>query len=256
MQNCTAKPPPIPALSGRHRRLCRTCLSIPISLHTVPHPPFKPSSESRSTRSTPTPSPSRLYRVPTPQSTNPPSFTAAAFLRTPCACPHEVWLCQACGAAQRAADTTYARGWAWRTRYTAYLGGLGTGIGEGNEGVQCGRRGACFAAQLVECEVECGGRAPADPREEAVGGRTWSGGGFEVQEMEGVGGVVKMKVKKMVRVGRWVEEWEDERDGLSTEGRVRVLEREIEGRNRSWCAWCERVIPSKDDMAELESESS
>lgn len=63
-------------------------------------------------------------------------------------------------------------------------------------------------------------------------------------------GGLKKKVKKMVRVGRWVEEYEDERDGLSAEGRIRVLEREIEGRNRSWCAWCERVIPSKEDLIE------
>jgi hypothetical protein len=56
----------------------------------------------------------------------------------------------------------------------------------------------------------------------------------------------------MVRVGRWVEEFEDERDGLSAEGRVRVLDREIQGVNRSWCAWCERVIPSKEDLVDEE----
>lgn len=70
--------------------------------------------------------------------------------------------------------------------------------------------------------------------------------------MEGVGGIVKKKVKKMVSVGRWVEEFEDERDGLSAESRVRVLDREVQGLKRSWCAWCERVIPSKDDLADQE----
>lgn len=85
----------------------------------------------------------------------------------------------------------------------------------------------------------------------ASNGRTWEGGGFEVQEIEGVGGVVKKKVKRIVSVGRWVEEFEDEKDGLSAEGRVRVLEREIEGRNRSWCGWCDRVIPSVEDWEEL-----
>jgi hypothetical protein len=127
--------------------------------------------------------------------------------------------------------------------------------------VQCGRRSSCFAAKLVEHEVERDDHASETSDSESsstgtVRGRTWSGGGFEVQEMEGVGGVVKKKIKKMVRVGRWVQEYEDERDGLSNEGRVRVLEREIEGRNRSWCAWCERVIPSKEDLGQELSSSA
>ena len=96
---------------------------------------------------------------------------------------------------------------------------------------------------VVEHEVERDDAADAEAGEE--GGRTWEGGGFEVQEMEGVGGVVKKKVKMMVRIGKWVEEWED---GLSAEGRVSVLEREISGKVRSWCAWCERVIPSRADL--------
>jgi hypothetical protein len=104
---------------------------------------------------------------------------------------------------------------------------------------------------VVEHEVE-GDEAAVG----GEGGRIWEGGGFEVQEMEGVGPVFKKKVKRMVRVGRWVEEWEDERDGFSAEGKVKVLEREISGKARSWCAWCERVIPSAADlMAEAEAES-
>jgi hypothetical protein len=96
---------------------------------------------------------------------------------------------------------------------------------------------------VVEHEVERDETAAGDE-----GGRTWEGGGFEVQEMEGVGGVFKKKVKMMVRVGRWVE-WEDERDGLSAEAGGNVLEREISGKVRSWCAWCERVIPSEADLS-------
>ena len=105
---------------------------------------------------------------------------------------------------------------------------------------------------MVEHEVERDVAAGGDE-----GGRTWEGGGFKEQEMVGVGGVFKKKVKMMVKVGRWVE-WEDERDGMSAEGGGRVLEREISGKVRSWCAWCERVIPSEADLgveAEAEAES-
>jgi hypothetical protein len=78
-------------------------------------------------------------------------------------------------------------------------------------------------------------------------GRSWQGTSFAVQEMEGIGGVVKKKIKKLIHVGAYVAEREDER-----EGRTSYLEREIQGRVRSWCAWCERVVPSKSDLAGVE----
>ena len=60
-----------------------------------------------------------------------------------------------CGLKLATADTTYRRVWTWRTRYTTYLGGLGTGIGEGNEGVKCARGRDCLGAKEVEVEFEC-----------------------------------------------------------------------------------------------------
>jgi len=74
-------------------------------------------------------------------------------------------------------------------------------------------------------------------------GRSWQGGAFAVQEMEGVGGVVKKKTKELIRVGKQVNENEDERAGIKP-----YLEREQKGEVRSWCSWCERVVPSKKDL--------
>ena len=72
-----------------------------------------------------------------------------------CTCAQAIHLCTPCGAKLATADTTYRRVWTWRTRYTTYLGGLGTGIGEGNEGVKCARGKECLGAKDVEVEFEC-----------------------------------------------------------------------------------------------------
>ena len=198
--------------------------------------------------SSPSSSPARLYRIPTPveiPSVSKKAFTSPAFEHTPCHCKNEVWLCQPCGQALRQNDTVYKGGWNWRARYSTYLGVLGTGIGEGNEGVPCGRGRACLAAKVVEQEVDCDTLTLQQLEEEAEAlGRSWEGGGFEVQEIEGVGGVVKRKVKKLVLLGKRVPEHEDERSGA-----VRYLSREENGDVRSWCSWCERVVPSKKDVA-------
>lgn len=199
--------------------------------------------------SSPSTSPARLYRIPTPIAQpegQKKAFTAPAFEHTPCNCCDEVWLCQPCGHALRRADTDYNRGWTWRARYSTYLGGnIGTGIGEGNEGVPCGRGRACLGAKVIEQEVDCDAYTMTQLEEEAKAlGRSWEGGGFEVQEIEGVGGVVKRKAKKLVLIGRRVQEHEDERSGA-----VKYLSREEAGTVRSWCSWCERVIPSKKDVA-------
>ena len=66
--------------------------------------------------------------------------------------------------------------------------------------------------------------------------------GYWRQEVEGIGGVVKKKAKKMVRVGRTVREYEDERESAN------YLGREIKGENRSWCGWCGRVIMGTRDL--------
>lgn len=82
-------------------------------------------------------------------------------------------------------------------------------------------------------------------------GRSWKGTSYLIQEVEGIGGVVKKKAKKMVRVGQYVEEHRDARErekeylGASSSS---PLEREVSGTVRSWCAWCDRVIPSKGDL--------
>ncbi|KAH0845496.1 hypothetical protein FOPE_12651 [Fonsecaea pedrosoi] len=68
--------------------------------------------------------------------------------------------------------------------------------------------------------------------------------GYFQQEIEGIGGVVKKKVKKRVKVGAGVWEWEDERES------GKYLEREAEGTARSWCGWCGRVCPSEQDRNE------
>jgi hypothetical protein len=62
------------------------------------------------------------------------------------------------------------------------------------------------------------------------------------QEIVGIGGQLKTKVKEKVRVGQAVKHYEDER---ST---GRYLSREQDGLNRSWCSWCARVIPGKKDL--------
>jgi hypothetical protein len=63
-----------------------------------------------------------------------------------------------------------------------------------------------------------------------------------MQEMVGIGGQLKTKVKEKVCVGQAVKHYEDER---ST---GRYLSREQAGLNRSWCSWCARVIPGKKDL--------
>lgn len=132
-------------------------------------------------------------------------------------------------------------------RYSTYLGGLGTGIGEGNEGVKCGRGDQCLSGKEVEEEIDSDGlesdHVRRDFDEVSGANRHKNNTGYMTQEIEGIGGVVKKKVKKRVRVGAVVKEYEDEReDG-------HYLGREQKGINRSWCSWCCKVIPSQKDLA-------
>jgi hypothetical protein len=214
-----------------------------------------------------------------------PSLTISTLDRAVCACDKEgVWLCQPCGRGLRSADTTYESIWRWRTSYGPALGGLGTGIGEGNRSFECGRATECLAARLVEEEIDCDaedarqrdasratdvpiivdvdgmatveGIATVGTRANLVangdpsiisGARTGQGPlgpGYARHEIEGIGGVVKKKLVKMVWVGACVTEWEDEKE------QGRYLIREVEGRTRSWCGWCWRVIPGAKDRGE------
>jgi hypothetical protein len=192
--------------------------------------------------------------------------------------------------------------WKWRNQYGEVLGGLGTGIGEGDRGVTCGRESQCVAAREREQETDCdaadareadgflqllltsNGRATstslsnnntssgsslhslASPSGSIGGGMNGGadqqqppllaeassrrntpspagilGPGYSRHEIEGIGGVVKTKLVRMVRVGACVPEWADEKATGD------ILSWEAKGRVRSWCGWCWRVIPGKDD---------
>lgn len=241
LQNCTIKPPSQPALKNRIRRLCRPCGIAPLSSHLS------------YTTSDP--------HTPDPWDEN--SVAAIAFARNPCNCEEAVWLCTQCGMTLRSNDTTYRRVWAWRTRYSTYLGGgLGTGIGEGSQGVKCGRGENCLAAQEIELEVDCEAdegsgsgsdtsstaHSPAAPPSfgyEGIGVSDTHDDeepGYFRQEVIGLGGIVKHKSKKRVNVGACVVEYEDERDTGN------YLEREEKGLYRAWCGWCSRVIPAKSEQ--------
>ncbi|KAF2434727.1 hypothetical protein EJ08DRAFT_626818 [Tothia fuscella] len=249
-RNCTAKPPPGPELKRRHRRLCKTCVRTPLALLTTQTTPS--STEEMSTpSSSPSASPTRIYRLPTPSTEEGKqmrAFTASAFARDPCCCLDTVWLCQECGHTLKKKDDAYVGVWEWRSNYTTFLGGIGTGIGEGNEGEQCGRKERCLAAKMIEQESACDAetiRAEAEKAEKVAfegTGRSWQGSSFDVQEMEGLGGVMKRKIKKLQLIGASVAVGDDGRDGKS-----KYLEREMQGKQRSWCAWCDRVVPSKKD---------
>lgn len=55
---------------------------------------------------------------------------------------------------------------------------------------------------------------------------------------------MKKKLVRMVRVGACVPEWGDEKDA------GKFLVREQEGKARSWCGWCWRVVPGVKDVIE------
>ena len=172
------------------------------------------------------------------------SFTYSAFARTPCTCGETVWICQPCSQSLKQADTTYVRGWSWRTKY-ARCGGIGAGLGEGNEGVECGRGSDCLATTEVEKEIECDAdelaALEAEIEKAQLEGRSWAGSSYTTQEIVGLGGRVKRKVKKRVLVGAAVKEYEEERANGA------YFSKEQTGANRSWCSWCDRVIPGKKD---------
>ncbi len=195
-------------------------------------------------------------------SSPPVKYCAKTLKREVCSCPTTgVWLCQPCGRSLRSADTEYESIWKWRTRYLPSLGGLGVGIGEGNRGVPCGRGGECVAAREVEQETDCDAEdaREIDSNSRAVspssslgsnngvgtpGSSGQMGPGYARHEIEGIGGVVKKKLVRMVKVGACVPEWGDEKE------MGKFLVREQDGRARSWCGWCWRVVPGVKDVIE------
>lgn len=235
-RNCAIKPPAPIVLRDRHRRLCLTCTKQPLG---------------------------RLVKPALPPQT---LVHSEVMQQAICRCDSDgVWLCHPCGRHIRNDDVEYKALWKWRFQYGEVLGGLGTGIGEGDRGVICGRESRCLAAREREQETDCDA---ADAQEAAIQGlllpqqfdipanlhnpiaalghadavlrRTPSpslGPGYARHEIEGIGGVVKTKLVQMVKVGACVPEYEDEK------AKGEVLGREIQGMVRSWCGWCWRVIP-------------
>ncbi|KXX76924.1 hypothetical protein MMYC01_208099 [Madurella mycetomatis] len=268
-RNCAIKPPAPIVLRDRHRRLCEACVSAPLG--SLVKPPLGPEIRADS----------------------------EDMERAICKCGSEgVWLCQPCGRTIRGDDYDYKCIWKWRNQYTDVLGGLGTGIGEGDRGVICGRETECCAAREREQETDgdaedareaenyqqqqqqtLGSVTPSSSASSttgtyassslapwgtastattaATGGASSSNNstatldrrtpspaikpGYERHEIEGIGGVMKKKLVRMVKVGACVPEWDDERV------KGEILGREVQGRRRSWCGWCWRVIPSGKD---------
>ena len=121
-------------------------------------------------------------------------------------------------------------------------------MGEGDQGQKCGRGEECLDAVESEVEIDCPERSPSSssPRLQATDsdGAQKSAelsAGYLTQEVEGIGGVVRKKVKKRVRVGATVREYDDERAS------GKYLDREAGGRDRSWCGWCGRVVKGQQD---------
>ncbi|KAI3322563.1 hypothetical protein HD806DRAFT_129872 [Xylariaceae sp. AK1471] len=259
-RNCAIRPPGPSTFRDRHRRLCHSCTKAPLA--ALARPPLLPST----------------------------LIDADEMQRAICTCKSDrVWLCYPCGRNILGADQDYRSIWRWRNQYGEVLGGVGTGIGEGDRGVICGREAACLGAREIEQETDCDA---ADAREQlslrhsspestpspsssfttgsplstgsvgfsasgsehdhrtpsphSVGLVSGSGSGlrpgYARHEIEGIGGVVKIKLVRMMRVGACVPEWEDERK------KGHILEREVSGGRRSWCGWCWRVIPGARDF--------
>lgn len=194
--------------------------------------------------------------------------------------------------------------WQWRSHYGEDLGGLGTGIGDGDRGVICGRGSECLAAR--DCEQETDGdaddgreaetRSHVNSRAESstsvqtmatsfdpsVAAASPAGGtshvqsgpgnvgiamqlpessnrrvpspalgpGYQRHEIEGIGGVVKIKRVRILKVGACVPEYEDEKVAEC------LLGREIKGQLRSWCGWCWRVVPGTRDLELAKTEAA
>ncbi|KPI37263.1 uncharacterized protein AB675_1493 [Cyphellophora attinorum] len=208
--------------------------------------------------------------VPPADSSSTSSFTLPAFLRLSCACATRgAYLCAACGHNLRANDTTYRRVWTWRSRYSTHIGGgLGVGLGMGDQGQKCGRGSHCLDSSTnsvswveIDCSDGDGEALTAGSRvstpvphyqhrdtagQAAPANSSSNKPGYHQQEIEGIGGVVKKKVRKRVKTGATVWEYDDER----TSGQY--LARETSGAERSWCGWCDRVcLGEGDDLASV-----
>ncbi|KAJ4421481.1 hypothetical protein N0V82_003746 [Gnomoniopsis sp. IMI 355080] len=188
--------------------------------------------------------------------------------------------------------------WKWRTQYGEVLGGLGTGIGDADRGVECARGKDCLSGKYIEHETDCDADDAREAEDLAAGhpspgtqtlslysgSHSWSsshsslhgsigstsgglldsavasgtsrtpspavGPGYARHEVEGIGNKIKTVRVSMIRVGGCVPEWKDEKSLNQS------LRREVEGEVRSWCGWCDRVIPGKMDIEADEKQST
>ncbi|KUI72901.1 hypothetical protein VM1G_08213 [Cytospora mali] len=125
-RNCAIKPPAPAVMRDRHRRLCIACQKQPIG---------------------------RLVKPPQGPDV---SLTSDLMQRAICTCETVgVWLCQPCGRGIRGADSEYRGIWKWRSQYGEVLGGLGTGIGDADRGVECWRKSECCNSKYMEHETDC-----------------------------------------------------------------------------------------------------
>ncbi|ROV99616.1 hypothetical protein VPNG_07734 [Cytospora leucostoma] len=144
-RNCAIKPPAPAVMRDRHRRLCSACQRQPIG--RLIKPPQRPDV----------------------------SLTSGFMRRAVCTCETVgVWLCQPCGRGIRAADSEYRGIWKWRSQYGESLGGLGTGIGDADRGVECWRKGECCNGKYIEHETDCDAE---DAREDDLLAQGHTGGG-------------------------------------------------------------------------------
>ncbi|MCJ1308693.1 hypothetical protein MMC25_002347 [Agyrium rufum] len=178
-RNCIWKPPARTTLQHRHRRLCSVCANAPLSSHpdhvrastplvSAPYsPPLQLSPPQTPTLAAARPIPA-VTVIKYPGDVTPPRNPLSecsncdyhvtydlTITREPCSCAEATYLCQPCGRTIPNADSSYKQVWLWRKRYSSDLGGLGTGIGEGNEGVICARGTQCLAAEDKEYEKDC-----------------------------------------------------------------------------------------------------
>ncbi|CAN8106122.1 unnamed protein product [Discula destructiva] len=126
-RNCAIKPPAPAVLRDRHRRLCFACQKSPIGCLA---------------------NPTQSAELP---------LTSHTLQRAVCRCATDagVWLCQPCGRGIRGADSEYRGIWKWRSQYGEVLGGLGTGIGDADRGVECARGKHCLSGKFIEHETDC-----------------------------------------------------------------------------------------------------
>ncbi|PSR97050.1 hypothetical protein BD289DRAFT_426850 [Coniella lustricola] len=265
-RNCAIKPPAPIVLRDRHRRLCIPCQKSPIGFLV---------------------NPSQAADV---------ALNSQTMQQAVCTCASKagVWLCQPCGRAIRGSDQTYRGIWKWRTQYGEVLGGLGTGIGDADRGVECARGKDCISGKYIEHETDCDADDAREAEDLAAGysssgtttmslysgSHSWSsshsslhgaagqsnastpgaghldpnlalgaprtpspavGPGYARHEVEGIGNKIKTVKVSMLRVGGCVPEWKDEKSSGHS------LSREISGEYRSWCGWCNRVIPGRNE---------